>query len=97
MVIAKQQGRGNQGQRHTNKFQGEHEALKGKIFEYTNNSGYNTDTFVSTTAAIEREVGRTYKRFTGDLVNAVKNLELTDPAAIPDPDDKATNAESSVV
>jgi hypothetical protein len=44
------------------------------------------DQYIKTTKEIKNFVGRTYTKFTGDLIQAVEDLSLDDPQAPTDPD-----------
>jgi hypothetical protein len=50
------------------------------------------DQYIKTTKEIKNFVGRTYTKFTGDLVQAVEDFSLDDPQAPTDPDPTNTLA-----
>jgi hypothetical protein len=69
------------------RFQGSEPTLAGYIYDFTNAG--NSDQFVRTTKEVALYVGRKYTKFTGDLVQAVKDLQLTDPEPPAEPGDAA--------
>ena len=69
-------GHGSQGPK---QFEGSEPTLKGHIYDFTGER--NPDQFIKTTREIKLYAGRTYKKFTQELVKAVETLELEEPTA----------------
>ena len=69
-------GHGSQGSK---QFEGSEPTLKGHIYDYTGER--NPDQFIKTTREIKLYAGRTYKKFTQELVKAMETLKLEEPTA----------------
>ena len=74
-------GHGSQGSK---QFEGSEPTLKGHIYDYTRER--NPDQFIKTTREIRLYAGRTYKKFTQELVKAVETLKLEEPTALDIPE-----------
>lgn len=78
-------GRGRGGQRNRNsrpqttRFEGSTPGMKGNIFDIGTDK--DVDLFVHTTRELETWVGRTFKDYTMDFTNGVRNLNLPAPVA----------------
>jgi hypothetical protein len=66
------------------KFEGREPLLKGFIYDSTGER--SPDQFIKTTREVINYVGRTYTKNTAAFTQAVRDLELNDPAAPTDPD-----------
>jgi hypothetical protein len=69
------------------RFTGSEPTLAGHIYDFAPSG--NSDKFIRTTKEVALYVGRKYTKFTGDLVQGVKDLELNDPEPPPEPADPA--------
>jgi hypothetical protein len=65
-------------------FEGQEPTLKGYVYDFT--SKRMPDQFIKMTKEIKNYVGRTYTKYTADLVQAVEDLVIQDPGAPVDPD-----------
>jgi hypothetical protein len=83
-----QSGRGrrrdNRPRQQQPRFEGREPTLKGHVYDFTGKQ--MPDQYIKTTKEIKNFVGRTYTKFTGDLVQAVEDLSLDNPQAPTDPD-----------
>ena len=90
--------RGNRGNRNNNRsnngrngssassrFDGREASLRGHIYDFAEEQ--NPQQFVKTTEEVTNWVGREYKEYTKEFVEAVRNLELDDPDEPDDPVD----------
>jgi hypothetical protein len=66
------------------RFEGREPTLKGYVYDFTGER--MPDQFIKTTKEIKNYVGRTYTKYTTDLVQAVEDLVIQDPVAPADPD-----------
>ena len=66
------------------RFEGREPTLKGYVYDFTGER--MPDQFIKTTKEIKNYVGRTYTKYTADLVQAVEDLVIQDPVAPADPD-----------
>jgi hypothetical protein len=66
------------------RFEGREPTLKGYVYDFTGER--MPDQFIKTTKEIKNYVGRTYVKYTADLVQAVEDLVIQDPVAPADPD-----------
>jgi hypothetical protein len=71
-------------QQHGSKFEGKEPTLKGFIYDLP--EGRSSDQYVRTTKEIVNFVGRTYKEYTPELIEAVKKLKLEMPTEPADPE-----------
>jgi pyruvate/oxaloacetate carboxyltransferase len=65
------------------RFAGREPTLKGYVYDFT--SERMPDQFIKMTKEIKNYVGRTYTKYMADLVQAVEDLVIQDPAAPADP------------
>ena len=77
---------------HTGRFEGREPSLKGHIYDYTT-GGRNADLYMRTTKEVVSYVGRTYSKYTAELVNGVENLILVDPSPPAELIGNATNVQ----
>ena len=68
----------------TTRFEGREPSLKGCIYDSTGER--NPDQYIKTTKEVINYVGWTYTKYTAVFIQAVRDLELTDPVAPPNPD-----------
>jgi hypothetical protein len=67
------------------RFEGREPTLKGYVYDFTGKR--MPDQFIKMTKEIKNYVVRTYTKYTADLVQAVEDLDIQDPAVAPaDPD-----------
>jgi hypothetical protein len=66
------------------RFEGREPTLKGYVYDFTGER--MPDQFIKTAKEIKNYVGRTYTKYTADLVQAVEDLDIQDPVAPADPD-----------
>ena len=66
------------------RFEGREPSLKGFIYDSTREQ--NPDQYIKTTKEIINYVGRTYTKYTAEFTQAVRDLELVNPTAPPNPD-----------
>jgi hypothetical protein len=66
------------------RFKGREPTLKGYVYDFTGKR--ILDQFIKMTKEIKNYVGQTYTKYTADLVQAVEDLIIQDPAAPADPD-----------
>jgi hypothetical protein len=64
-------------------FKGQEPTLKGYVYDFTGER--MPDQFIKMTKEIKNYVGRTYTKYTADLVQVVKDLDIQDPVAPADP------------
>ena len=76
-------------------FKGASSALAGHVFD-VDTSGDGVDMFNRTMQEVETYVGTTYKKYTIEIVQAVRDLSLVMPPAIPDPNAAANAIEIQV-
>jgi hypothetical protein len=67
------------------RFEGREPSLKGHIYDWTGER--NPDQFIKTTKEIINYVGRTYTKYTGEFMEAVRDLVLEDPPQPEEPED----------
>jgi hypothetical protein len=70
------------------RFEGREPSLKGYIYNSTGER--NPDQYIKTTKEVINYVGRMYTKYTAEFTQAMRDLELVDPAVPANPDD-ATN------
>jgi hypothetical protein len=78
------QNRGNRQRMQQQWFEGREPTLKGYVYDFTGKR--MPDQFIKMTKEIKNYVGRTCTKYTADLVQAVEDLVIQDPAAPADPD-----------
>jgi hypothetical protein len=78
------QNRGNRQRTQQQRFEGQEPTLKGYVYDFTGER--MPDQFIKMMKEIKNYVGRTYTKYTADLVQAVKDLVIQDPVAPADPD-----------
>jgi hypothetical protein len=61
----------------SSRFEGREPSMKGHIYDWTGER--NPDQYIKTTKEVINYVGRTYTRYTGEFMQAVRDLELDDP------------------
>jgi hypothetical protein len=70
------------------RFEGREPSLKGYIYNSTGEQ--NPDQYIKTTKEVINYVGRMYTKYMAEFTQAMRDLELVDPAVPANPDD-ATN------